>query len=102
MYDNLIEDYGQFAVMILVFVIGAIVYGGYLYYKRRQDMEKVNTNLKNLSILEKSSDVKNSPPQPPPLPNQTPDFVATDTFKGEQKGYVFKKGEKGLGYYKEN
>jgi hypothetical protein len=104
MFDNLIEDYGQFAIMVLVFVVGAAVYGGYLYYQRRQDMDKVNTNLKNVST-------PGNPTQPPPLPNQPPNptpqskqspgFVPSETFKGEKKGYVFKKGDKGLGYYKE-
>ena len=27
------------------------------------------------------------------------DFIDSDSFKGERDGYVFKKGEKGLGYY---
>ena len=48
MFDNLIEEYGQFAVMILVFIVGAAVYGGYLYYQRRQDIEKVNINLQQV------------------------------------------------------
>ena len=33
MFDNLIEDYGQFGIMILLFVVGAAVYLGYLYYQ---------------------------------------------------------------------
>ena len=105
MFDNLIEDYGQFGIMILVFAIGAAVYFGYLYYQRRQDIEKVNTNLKNVSSPENPSQPSNSiSNQPPPSnqPKQLPDFVAADKFKGEQKGYIFKKGEKGQGYYKEN
>ena len=27
------------------------------------------------------------------------DFIDSDSFKGKRDGYVFKKGEKGLGYY---
>lgn len=95
MFDNLIEDYGQFGIMILLFVVGAAVYLGYLYYQRQEDMKKVNTNLHQKNVAE----------NPPPLPNQpkqSPDFVPAETFKGEQKGYVFKNGDKGTGYYKEN
>jgi hypothetical protein len=94
MFDNLIEDYGQFGIMILLFVVGAAVYLGYLYYQKQEDMKREN-NLKPKNVTEK----------PPPLPNhpkQSPDFVPAETFKGEQKGYVFKNGDKGTGYYKEN
>ena len=31
--------------------------------------------------------------------NQKKDFIQSDKFIGSKKGYVFKKGEKGLGYY---
>ena len=92
MFDNLIEDYGQFGIMILVFAIGAAVYFGYLYYQKQENMKKVNTDLQQNNVSEK----------PPPLPKQSPDFVPAETFKGEQKGYVFKNGDKGTGYYKEN
>ena len=102
MFDNLIEEYGQFAVMILVFIVGAAVYGGYLYYQRRQDIEKVNINLQQVPNGKLSQPPNSTSNQPPPLPKQLPDFVDADKFKGEQKGYIFKKGEKGQGYYKEN
>ena len=106
MLDSLIENYGQFAIMILVFVVGAVVYVGYLYYQKQEDMKKVNTNLENVSTPEKPTQPPNSTQnQPPPLPNkpeQLPDFVPSETFNGEQKGYIFKNGDKGLGYYKEN
>ena len=95
MFDNLIEDYGQFGIMILLFVVGAAVYLGYLYYQKQEDMKKVNSDLQKENIGE----------QPPPLPNQpkqSPDFFPAKTFKGEQKGYVFKNDDKGTGYYKEN
>lgn len=85
MFDNLFEDYAQFIIMISFFLIGAVVYGGYLYYKKQEDIKKVNDNLQN---------VNNS--------QQLPDFISSDTFKGEQKGYIFKKDKEGTGYYKEN
>ena len=31
--------------------------------------------------------------------NQKKDCIQSDKFIGSKKGYVFKKGEKGLGYY---
>ena len=85
MYDFL-EDYGQFLLMLIIFLIGGGVYAGYLYYQKQEDMKKVNNNLQNVNNVQK--------PHPP-------DFISSDTFKGEQKGYVFKNGDKGTGYYKE-
>ena len=29
-------------------------------------------------------------------------FIKADSFEGEKKGWIFKKGEEGLGYYKDN
>ena len=104
MFENISEQYGQFIVMGIVFLIGALVYGGYLYYKKQQDMKNVNNNLQNVESVKQESPPQvpkqqESPKQPP---QQLPEFVPSETFKGEQKGYVFKKGEKGTGYYKEN
>ena len=30
-----------------------------------------------------------------------PDFIASDKFNGEKKGYIFKNCNEGLGYYKD-
>ena len=100
MFENISEQYGQFIIMGIVFLIGALVYAGYLYYNKKQDMKNVNNNLQNINTLDKDNMPPQQPPQQPP-PQQSPDFVPSDTFKGEKKGYVFKKGEKGTGYYKE-
>ena len=98
MFDELFEEYGQFIIMLLVFLIGGGVYAGYLYYQKQETINKVNNNLQQ------------KPDSPPPIPKQQiskqpkqmpPDFVPADSFKGEQNGYVFKKGNKGTGYYKE-
>ena len=103
MFENVSEQYGQFIVMAIIFLIGALVYGGYLYYQKQQDMKNVNNNLQNVESVKQES-----PPQvpkqqgsPKQVPQQLPEFVPSETFKGEQKGYVFKKGKKGTGYYKE-
>tara|TARA_R110002074_G_scaffold64227_3_gene153504 strand:- start:506 stop:634 length:129 start_codon:yes stop_codon:yes gene_type:complete len=34
--------------------------------------------------------------------NQNIDFIQSDTFVGGKSGYIFKKDEKGLGYYLDN
>ena len=100
MFENISEQYGQFIVMGIVFLIGALVYGGYLYYKKQQDMKNVNNNLQNVEPVKQESPPKQQE-SPKQVPQQLPEFVPSETFKGEQKGYSFKKGEKGTGYYKE-
>tara|TARA_B100000035_G_C20989638_1_gene549549 strand:- start:48 stop:398 length:351 start_codon:yes stop_codon:yes gene_type:complete len=115
MFENISEQYGQFIVMGIVFLVGALVYIGYLYYKKQRDIKNVNNNLQNINSSDKKQvpqQVPSKPPQkvppktpqkvPPKTNQQFPDFVPTETFEGEQKGYVFKKGDKGTGYYKEN
>jgi hypothetical protein len=88
---NIFDNYGQFIVMLLVFLVGGGVYYYYNYYKKQEEVKQVNNNLQK------------QPVSPPPVPKQqAPDFVPSDSFKGQQKGYVFKKGDKGTGYYKEN
>lgn len=114
MFENISEQYGQFIVMGIVFLIGALVYGGYLYYKKQQDMTNVNNNLKNVESVktsvkqenqeqkqEQQQEQKQQHQEQKKVPQQSPEFVPSETFKGEQKGYSFKKGEKGTGYYKE-
>ena len=100
MFENISEQYGQFIVMGIVFLIGALVYGGYLYYKKQQDMKNVNNNLQNVEPVKQESPPKQQE-SPKQVPQQLPEFVPSETFKGEQKGYSFKKGEKGTEYYKE-
>ena len=91
MFEELSEQYGQFIVLALVFLVGAAVYGGYLYYKKQEDMKKVNNNLQQVP---QNKQQKTPPPQQKP-----PEFVPSKEFKGEQKGYTFKNGDKGQGYY---
>jgi len=96
MFEELSEQYGQFIVMVLVFLVGAAVYGGYVYYQKQEDMKKVNDNLHQQQNIQQQQ-------QQPQQQNQgQPDFVPSNEFKGEQPGYTFKKGDKGQGYYKDN
>ena len=47
MFEELSEEYGQFIVMLLVFLVGAAVYGGYVYYQKQEDMKRINDHMKN-------------------------------------------------------
>tara|TARA_B100000927_G_C16040551_1_gene298882 strand:+ start:152 stop:451 length:300 start_codon:yes stop_codon:yes gene_type:complete len=96
MFEELSEQYGQFIVMALVFLVGAAVYGGYLYYKKQEDIKKVNNNLQRIS---QNQTQQNTQQKPPPPQQKSPEFVPSKEFKGEQKGYTFKNGDKGQGYY---
>ena len=90
MLEELYEQYGQFLVMGLVFLVGFAVFYAYKYYKNQEDIKKVNNNIK--------LDVKEQPKQPDPKGSK-PDFVSSAEFKGKQPGYTFRKGDKGQGYY---
>jgi len=106
MFENLYEEYGQFIIMGSVFLVGALVYGGYLYYQKQQNINDINNNLEQKQPQQPPQPPQlpkqpRQPSQPPQKPRQPPDFVPSDTFKGEQRGYSFKNGPKGQGYYKE-
>ena len=97
--DEFIQQYGQysqFIVMALVFLVGAAVYGGYIYYKKQEDIKKVNTNMQQ---AQQQQNIQQAQQQQNKQQNTQPDFVQSDTFKGEQHGYIFKSGDKGQGYY---
>jgi len=76
------EQYSQFIVMALIFLVGA-AYFIYTYYKKQEDIKKVNANIHQAQQQQ----------------NKQPDFFPTDTFKGYNQGYIFKKDNKGIGYY---
>ena len=108
MLEELYEQYGQFLVMGLVFLVGFAVFYAYTYYKNQENIKSVNNNIK----LEVKDQPNQKPPQPRPpnqkqpdqkpvqrKPPQMPDFVPSNEFKGKQSGYTYKNGEKGQGYY---
>tara|TARA_B100000214_G_scaffold58799_3_gene38113 strand:+ start:8783 stop:9613 length:831 start_codon:yes stop_codon:yes gene_type:complete len=75
------------------------------------DIEGIK-NLINFNVLGEGVNkiVHNIVPQPQPQPEikepevkepEIKDFYPNNTFKGEYQGFVYKKGEKGLGYYRE-
>lgn len=100
MFEELSEQYGQFIVLALVFLVGAAVYGGYLYYKKQEDMKKVTNNLQQVPQNQTQQNKQQKTQQKTPPPQQKPpEFVPSKEFKGEQKGYTFKNGDKGQGYY---
>ena len=107
MLEGFMEQYGeysQFIIMGIFLLIGAAIYGGYLYYKKQEDMKNVNNNLNNQALLQQQQQHNKPPAQKPKQPQrqqpkQPPVFVPSDTFKGVQKGYTFKNGPNGNGYY---
>ena len=110
MLEGFMEQYGQysqFIIMGIFLLIGAAIYGGYLYYKKQEDMKNVNNNLNNQALLQQGHQGQQGQQQPNKpqrqvqnqQPKQPPVFVPSDTFKGEQKGYTFKNGSNGNGYY---
>lgn len=67
-------------IIICVILIGI----AFLYYKKTRE-----------GMVNKQQQINKPPTQ------DTPNFIKHDSFKGEIKGFVFKTGESGLGYYKD-
>ena len=90
--DEILEkysEYSQFIVMGLVFLVAGIVYTIYAYYQKQKDIVDINNNINNIDL------------KPNEEIQQPPDFIPIDTFKGYNQGYIFKKDNKGIGYYKD-
>ena len=90
--ENILEEYGQLIVLVIIVVVGLLAYGGYTYYIQQQNIKDVNENLKN---NDSKQSVQGKQVQGKPILA----FIPSNEFKGERNGYKFKKGPKGLGYY---
>ena len=79
------EEYYEYLPYIILLLIVGIGFFGYTYYMKSKNIDDINDNLKkeekNLSVTIND------------------EFIKADGFSGDKKGYVFKKGDKGLGYY---
>ena len=73
---------------LLILVVGYFVY---TYYMKSKNIEDINND-----IISKN-DMKNEKKNLSVTIND--EFIKSDGFAGKKKGYVFKKGDKGLGYY---
>ena len=74
--ENLLSFINNYKFIIILIIIFFIVY---LYRKK---IEPMSTKKRVI--------------------NQKKDFIQSDKFIGSKSGYVFKKDEKGLGYYLDN
>jgi hypothetical protein len=84
----MLEEFYEYLPYIILLLIIGIGYFGYTYYMKSKNIEDINNNLKkdkkNLSVTIND------------------EFIKSDGFIGEKKGYIFKKGSKGIGYYLDN
>jgi flagellar basal body-associated protein FliL len=92
--DNIIEEYGQLIVLVVIVLVGLLAYGGYIYYTKQKNIQDVNNNLKNNDYKQPSQDKQPVQGKQPILA-----FIPSNEFKGERRGYKFTQGPKGLGYY---
>ena len=79
------EEYYEYLPYIILLLIIGIGYFGYTYYMKSKNIDDINDNLKN---EDKNLSV-----------TINDEFIKADGFVGDKNGYVFKKGDKGLGYY---
>ena len=74
--ENLLSFIKNYKFIIILVVLFFIVY---IYRKKLEPMSTNKT-----------------------VTNQNIDFIQSNTFVGGKSGYIFKKDEKGLGYYLDN
>ena len=98
--ENILEEYGQLIVLLIIILVGLLAYGGYIYYIKQQNIKSVNNNLKNNDSKQsvQGKQVQGKQVQGKPILT----FIPSNEFKGERNGYKFTKGPKGLGYYLDN
>ena len=80
--------------VVFIYLAG-MIYMSYSLGKKQEDMKKVTNNLQQVPQNQTQPNIQQKPPPPQQKP---PEFVPKE-FKGEQKGYTFKNGDKGQGYY---
>ena len=112
--NNFLQEYGeysQFIVLIIVLLLGLLVYGGYTYYLKQQNIKNVNDNLNNNLEQVQGQQVQDKQVQGKQVQGQQVQgkrvqgqqpilaFIPSEEFKGEKKGYKYGKGPKGMGYY---
>ena len=82
------EEYYEYLPYIILLLIVGIGYFGYTYYMKSKNIDDINDNLKNDHDNKKNLSV-----------TINDEFIKADGFVGKKEGYIFKKGEKGSGYY---
>ena len=110
-------------MFLSILIICAILFFGWLYFSQRgRDIELLHNASVNLELIESNlaesnlaesnlaesnlaesnlAESKSTPKlQGPDSP--TTDFIPSQTFAGERRGYVFKMDMKGTGYYADN
>ena len=91
----MLENYIKYIPYVIVLLIGVGYYFYINYFHKKnikQEEKEEEHNLKveehNLKVEEHNLKVEFND-----------DFIQADGFAGDKEGYIFKKGDKGLGYY---
>ena len=93
--DSLINN--DYIIPIAVFVIGICIYLGYTYYMKQTNIKEINNNIEKDSEISEKEELQQVKENTKVEFND--EFIETDGFMGEKEGYIFKNGEKGIGYY---
>ena len=99
MFDGELMDYLPYIMIVLVLISSAAYHLYKLYNERTLKNRSVPPNNNNNNNNVNVNDLKNKQKNLKVRIND--DFVAVKEFMGPKKGYTFKKGVKGLGYYLE-
>ena len=87
-----------FTILIIALFVGIFVWWFFLRPKQVVIEEPMEMEIETPEVIEKPPEPVKEPPKKKKKPEK-PNFMISSQWDGERDGYVFKSGDKGLGYY---
>ena len=87
-----------FTILIIALFVGIFVWWFFLRPKQVVVEEPKEMEIETPEVIEKPPEPVKEPPKKKKKPEK-PNFMISSQWDGERDGYVFKSGDKGLGYY---
>lgn len=87
-----------FTILIIALFVGIFVWWFFLRPKQVVVEEPMEMEIETPEVIEKPPESVKEPPKKKKKPEK-PNFMISSQWDGERDGYVFKSGDKGLGYY---
>ena len=89
-----------FTILIIALFVGIFVWWFFLRPKQVVIEEPMEMEIETPEVIEKPPEPVKEPPKKKKKPEK-PNFMISSHWDGERDGYVFKSGDKGLGYYRD-
>lgn len=89
----------MFTILIITLFVGIFVWWFFLRPKPANE-EPMEMEIETPEVIEKPPEPVKEPPKVKKKPEK-PNFMISSLWDGERSGYVFKSGDKGVGYYRD-